>query len=127
GGGGVGVQRRGGAQGRKFAQPWPIPIGVSVVAQVTMYLPPSRPTPICPQAAGAAISAPRFAERDVVEYRPDSGSASLRLDVEGSDDGAPLLGFVGDGLGGVGGRCRNAEAPNAGEPWPDVGSCEVRR
>src|SRR5262249_16270474 len=118
GGGGVGVQRRGGAQGRKFAQPWPIPIGVSVVAQVTMYLSPSRPTPICPQAAGAAISAPRFAERDVVEYRPDSGSASLRLDVEGSDDGAPLLGFVGDERAEVGGRSRKHRATKFGKPCP---------
>jgi putative tryptophan/tyrosine transport system substrate-binding protein len=40
-----------------------------------------------------------FAER----WNVDSGSASLHLDVEGPDDVAPLLGFVGDELAEVGG------------------------
>src|SRR5262245_5673145 len=50
----------------------------------------------------ADISAPRFAERDVMEYRPDSGSASLRLDAGRLDHLAPFLGFVGDQLAKVG-------------------------
>src|SRR6266699_103415 len=56
---------------------------------------------------GPAIRSPRrplFAERAL--WNIDSGSASLRLDVEGPDDVAPLLRFVGDELAKVGGRKR---------------------
>ena len=38
-----------------------------------------------------------------MEYRAYSGSGSRRLDVEGPDDVAPLLRFVGDELAKVGG------------------------
>src|SRR5215471_13306810 len=57
---------------------------------------------------------PSFAQRDL--WNVDSGSASLRLDVEGSDDVAPLLGFVGDELAEVGGRCRKHRATKFGKP-----------
>src|SRR5262245_13403425 len=46
----------------------------------------------------------------------DSGSASLRLDVEGPDDVAPLLRFVGDELAEVGGRTRKYRAAEVSEP-----------
>src|SRR5215470_8133285 len=39
-----------------------------------------------------------------MEYRLADGSASVRLDVEGPDEFAPLLRFVGDELAKVGGR-----------------------
>ena len=38
-----------------------------------------------------------------MEYRPDSGSASLRFDVGRPDDLAPLLGVVSDELAKIGG------------------------
>jgi hypothetical protein len=47
-----------------------------------------------------------------MEYRLDSGSASVRPDVEGPDDVAPLLRLVSDELAEVGWRARdNAEPP----------------
>src|SRR5262249_45026932 len=46
----------------------------------------------------------------------DSGSASVRPDVEGPDDIAPLLGFVGDELAEVGGRARKHGAKKPGTP-----------
>src|SRR5262249_45842167 len=44
-----------------------------------------------------------------------SGSASLRLDVEGPDDVAPLLRFVGDELAEVGGRTDEGCATQIGK------------
>jgi hypothetical protein len=64
-------------------------------------------------------------QRDVMEYRPDSGSASLRLDVEGPDDVAPLLRFVGDELAKVGGRKREHGAAEIGKPRLDIGIGEA--
>src|SRR5262245_66333966 len=52
--------------------------------------------------AGSAARREGFAERALRNI--DSGSASLRLDVEGPDHVAPLLRFVGDELAKVGGR-----------------------
>ena len=53
---------------------------------------------------GKGREAPPYPDqRDVMEYRPDSGSDSLRLDVERPDNVAPLLRFVGDELAKVGG------------------------
>src|SRR5262249_6340559 len=62
-----------------------------------------------------------FAGRDVMEYRPDSGSTSVRLDVEGSDDAAPLLRFVDDELAEAGGREREHGAAEVGKPRLDLG------
>src|SRR5262245_20636062 len=63
-------------------------------------------------------SSPLFAERDL--WNIDSGSASLRLDVEGPDDVAPLLRFVGDELAEVGGRTDEWCATQIGEPRLDL-------
>src|SRR5262245_21187062 len=63
---------------------------------------------------------------DVMEYRPDSGSVSLRLDVEGPDDVAPLLRFVGDELAEVGGRSGQHGAAQIGEARLDLGIGECR-
>jgi hypothetical protein len=52
--------------------------------------------------SSARLSARDCAQR--MEYRPDSGSVSLRLDVEGPDEFAPLFRFVGDELAKVSGR-----------------------
>src|SRR5262249_15622176 len=56
---------------------------------------------------------PTFAERALRNI--DSGSASVRLDVEGPDDVAPLLRFVSDELAEVGGRARQHRAAEASE------------
>src|SRR5258708_39741240 len=58
-----------------------------------------------------------FAERSL--WNIDGGSASLRLDVEGPDDVAPLLDFVGDELAKVGGRKREHGAAEIGKPRPE--------
>src|SRR5262245_44069630 len=50
---------------------------------------------ISPTTLSARPNARDFAEREVMEYRPDR---LLRLDVGGPDHLAPLLGFVGDEL-----------------------------
>src|SRR5262249_40934436 len=63
---------------------------------------------------------PRFCGRDVMEYQPDSGSGSFRLDVEGPDDVAPLLSFVGDELAKVGGREHEHVATQVGKPRLDL-------
>jgi hypothetical protein len=55
-------------------------------------------------------------QRDVMEYRPDTGSASLRLDVEGLDDVAPRLRFLGDELTKIGRRARKHRAAQVGKP-----------
>src|SRR5262245_46468855 len=51
----------------------------------------------------------------------DSGSASVRLDVEGADHLAPLLGFVSDELCEVGGRERECVAAQVGKPRFELG------
>src|SRR5262245_50666670 len=51
----------------------------------------------------------------------DSGSASVRLDVEGPDDLAPLFGLVGDELAEVGGREREHVATQVGKPRFHIG------
>src|SRR5262249_33201208 len=51
----------------------------------------------------------------------DSGSASVRLDVEGLDDLAPLFGFVGDELAEVGVRARKQHAAHFSEPRLEFG------
>src|ERR1700730_7720022 len=56
-----------------------------------------------------------------MEYRPDGGSVSLRLDVERPDDVAPLLRFVGDELAKVGGCEREHVATHIGKPRLDLG------
>src|SRR5215475_3197979 len=66
---------------------------------------------------------PLFAERAL--WNIDSGSASLRLDVEGPDDVAPLLRFVGDELAKVGGREREHGAAEGGKPRLDIGIGEA--
>src|SRR5262245_7583247 len=63
--------------------------------------------------ARARLGLARFAERDL--WNIDSGSASLRLDVEGPDDVAPLLRFVGDELAEVGGRTNERCATQIGK------------
>src|SRR5262249_59376490 len=55
----------------------------------------------------------------------DSGSASVRLDVEGPDDLAPLFGFVGDELAKVGGREREHVATQVGKPRLHLGIGEA--
>src|SRR5262245_61047572 len=69
------------------------------------------PDPV-PGAFFRRTSAPRFAERAL--WNIDSGSASVRLDVEGPDDLGPFLGFVGDELAKVGGRAGKNRAAQAG-------------
>src|SRR5215831_12924796 len=59
-------------------------------------------------------SAPReFAEREL--WNIDSGSTSVRLDVEGPDDVAPLLRFVGDQLSELSRRSRQRHAAEVSE------------
>ena len=60
-----------------------------------------------------------FAERNL--WNIDSGSASFRLDIEGPDDVAPLLRFVGDELAEVGGRTDERCATQIGEPRLHLG------
>src|SRR5262249_53708945 len=60
-----------------------------------------------------------------MEYRPDSGSVSLRLDVEGPDEFAPLLSFVGDELAKVSGREREHVATQVGKARLDLGIGEA--
>src|SRR5262245_14934238 len=55
----------------------------------------------------------------------DSGSASLRLDVEGPDEFAPLLRFVGDELAKLSGREREQVATQVGKPRLDLGIGEA--
>src|SRR5262249_58937003 len=54
-----------------------------------------------------------FAERDL--WNMDWAAASVRLDVEGLDHLAPLLGFIGDMLAEVGGRTRKHRAAEVSE------------
>src|SRR5262245_10455224 len=61
-----------------------------------------------------------------MEYRPDSASASLRLDVEGPDDLAPLLRFVGDELAEVPGRAHKRCAAQVSKPRFRLGVGEYR-
>ena len=65
------------------------------------------------------VATPRFAERAL--WNIDSGSASLRLDVECPDDVAPFLRFVGDELAKVGGRQRECVAAQVGKPRLELG------
>src|SRR6266478_5436683 len=53
-------------------------------------------------------------------------AASVRLDVEGPDDVAPLLRFVGDELAEVRGRARKHRAAQAGKPCLELGVGEAR-
>ena len=53
-------------------------------------------------------------------------AASVRLDVEGPNDVAPLLRFVGDELGEVGGRARKHSATKVGKPHVHFGIGEAR-
>src|SRR5262249_61948657 len=54
-----------------------------------------------------------FAERRL--WNIDRGSASLRLDVEGPDDLAPLFAVVSDELAEIGGRANERRAAELGE------------
>src|SRR5947208_16989471 len=67
-----------------------------------------------------------FAERDVMEYRPGSGSTSFRFDVEGPNDVQPLLGAIGNELAKVGGREREHVATQVGKPRLDLGIGKAR-
>src|SRR5215813_1228740 len=58
-------------------------------------------------------SAPRFAERDL--WNIDRTAASVRLDVEGPDDLAPLFAVVSDELAEIGGRANERRAAELGE------------
>src|SRR5262249_1566819 len=58
--------------------------------------------------------------RNGTSWNIDSGSASLRLDVEGPDDVAPLLRSVGDELAEVVGRTQERCATQIGEPRLDL-------
>src|SRR5262245_52416678 len=49
----------------------------------------------------------------------DRGSASVRLDVEGPDDLAPLFAVVSDELAEIGGRANERRAAELGEPRLD--------
>src|SRR5262245_46522166 len=53
--------------------------------------------------------------RNGMLWNIDSGSASVRPDVEGPDDVAPLLRFVSDELGEVGARARKHSATKVGK------------
>ena len=59
----------------------------------------------------------------------DGGSASLRLDVEGPDEVAPLLRFVGDKLAKISRRKRERVATQIGKPrlvlWIGEGSVDL--
>jgi hypothetical protein len=69
------------------------------------FAPKSGLKSVIAHPTSAVIAAIR--RTDVTEYRPASGSTSLRLDVEGPDDVAPLLGFVGDVLAEIGRRANH--------------------
>src|SRR6516162_1960338 len=56
----------------------------------------------------------------------DGGLASLRLDVEGPDEFAPLLRFVGDELAKVSGRAWKHAASQIGKPRFELGIGEGR-
>src|SRR5262249_41768827 len=62
-------------------------------------------------------SAPRFAERDL--WNIDRTAASVRLDVEGPDDLAPLFAVVSDELAEIGGRAKERPGAELGEPRLD--------
>src|SRR5262249_22647567 len=69
-----------------------------------------------PSRRARAVSAVRregFAERDL--WNMDWAAASVRLDVEGLDHLAPLLGLIGDELAEVGGRTRKHRAAEVSE------------
>ena len=57
----------------------------------------------------------------------DRVTASVRLDVEGPDDVAPLLGFLGDQLAELGRRSRQRRAAEVGEPrlHPRIGKVGI--
>src|SRR6516165_3427535 len=59
---------------------------------------------ICPGAREVSLLNPPHHSITSSAWPNSRDSASLRLDVEGPDDVAPLLRFVGDELAGVGGR-----------------------
>ena len=84
-----------------------------------MHLFPQELRRFARKRAGAGISAPRFAERSV--WNIDSGSASLRLDVEGPNDVAPLVDNFGDELAEISGAHRHRHATEIGEPRLDLG------
>src|SRR5262245_52615962 len=60
----------------------------------------------------------------VTEYWIET-AASFRLDVSGPDHLAPLLGFLGDELGEVGGRADKRCASEVGEPGLEFGIGEA--
>src|SRR5262245_36989496 len=74
----------------------------------------------------ASCHEPTFRGTDVTEYRADSGAASVRLDVEGPDDVAPLLGLAGDELTEVARRAHHHCATQVGKPHLDLGVGEAR-
>src|SRR5262245_53056795 len=81
----------------------------------------SREVREVPTAVIAAIRRTGF-----MEYRLDSGSASVRLDVEGSDHLAPLFGFGGNELCKVAGRDDKRRASKVGKPCLHLGIGEAR-
>src|SRR5262249_14928496 len=68
---------------------------------------------------------PAIRKTDVTEYWAAVGG-SLRLDVEGPDHLAPLLGVVGDELAEVGGRDDKRRASKVGKPCSHLGIGEAR-
>src|SRR5262249_20051587 len=82
---------------------------------------PSHPSQ--PDATAVGVD---FAERQLWNIGPDSGSGSLHLYVEGPDEFAPLLGFVGDELAKVSGRADKRRASEVSQPRLDFGICEAR-
>src|SRR5262245_7302271 len=65
-------------------------------------------------------------ETRFMEYRLADGSASVRLDVEGPDEFAPLLRFVGDELAKVGWRVCEHVATQVRKPSLQFGIGEAR-
>src|SRR5262249_18458592 len=61
-----------------------------------------------------------------MEYRLDVAPHSYRWDVRGSDDVAPLLGFVGDELAELGWCERGRRAAELGDPRVQFGIGETR-
>src|SRR5262245_49700673 len=65
----------------------------------------------------------RFADRQLWNIR--AFPASVRLDVEGPDDLAPLFAVVSDELAEIGGRANERRAAELGEPRLDFGIGEA--
>src|SRR5262249_27255510 len=61
----------------QFSRPWPIPVGVSTVAEVTTCLFPITATPICPQAA--AISDARYSRNGIYGISVEADHSGLML------------------------------------------------